>query len=66
MRIERLDLVAFGSFTDVALDLSSPGLQVVYGPNEAGKTTARAAVSNLLYDFDFRTTYAFVHPMSKL
>ncbi|EQD63638.1 hypothetical protein B1B_06940, partial [mine drainage metagenome] len=24
------------------------------------------AVSNLLYDFDLRTTYAFVHPMSKL
>jgi len=66
MRIERLDLVAFGNFTDVVLDLASPGLQVVYGPNEAGKTTARAAVSNLLYDFDLRTTYAFVHPMSKL
>ncbi|MHB1511179.1 MAG: ATP-binding protein [Acidimicrobiales bacterium] len=66
MRIERLDLVAFGNFTDVVLDLCSPGLQVVYGPNEAGKTTARAAVSNLLYDFDLRTTYAFVHPMSKL
>ncbi|MHB1598154.1 MAG: AAA family ATPase [Acidimicrobiales bacterium] len=66
MRIERLDLVAFGNFTDAVLDLSSPGLQVVYGPNEAGKTTARAAVSNLLYDFDLRTTYAFVHPMSKL
>lgn len=66
MRVERIDLVAFGKFTDVALDLSAPGLQVVYGPNEAGKTTARAAVSNLLYDFELRTTYAFVHPMSKL
>ena len=66
MRIERLDLVAFGNFTDVVLDLSVPVLQVVYGPNEAGKTTARAAFSNLLYDFNLRTTYAFVHPMSKL
>ena len=27
---------------------------------------ACAAVSNLLYDFDVRTTYAFVHPMNKL
>lgn len=66
MRIERLDLLAFGNFTDVALDLSAPGLQLIYGPNEAGKTTARGAVSNLLYDFDVRTAYAFVHPMSKL
>jgi uncharacterized protein YhaN len=66
MRIDRLDLVAFGNFTDVVLDLSAAGLQILYGPNEAGKTMARAAVSNLLYDFDLRTTYAFIHPMSKL
>jgi uncharacterized protein YhaN len=66
MRIERLDLVAFGNFTDVVIDLSEPGLHVVYGPNEAGKTIARAAISNLLYDFDLRTPYAFVHPMNKL
>jgi uncharacterized protein YhaN len=66
MRIERLDLVAFGNFTDVSLNLSAPGLQIIYGPNEAGKTTARAAISNLLYDFDVRTAYAFVHPMAKL
>lgn len=66
MRIERLDLVAFGNFTDIVLDLSAPGLQVIYGPNEAGKTTARSAISNLLYGFDLRTPYAFVHPMSKL
>jgi uncharacterized protein YhaN len=66
MRIDRLDLIAFGNFTDVVLDLSAVGLQIVYGPNEAGKTTARAAVSNLLYGFDLRTTYAFIHPMNKL
>lgn len=66
MRIERLDLVAFGNFTGTVVDLSAPGLQVLYGPNETGKTTARAAVVNLLFDFDLRTPYAFVHPMSKL
>lgn len=66
MRIERLDLVAFGPFTATSLDLSAPGLQVVYGPNEAGKSTARAAVSTLLYDFELRSPYAFVHPLAKL
>ncbi len=66
MRIERLDLVAFGPFTAASLDLSAPGLQVVYGPNEAGKSTARAAVSTLLYDFELRSRYAFVHPLAKL
>ena len=66
MRIDRLDLVAFGNFTDASLDLSSPGLQIIYGANEAGKTTARSAIFNLLYDFDFRTQFDFVHPMAKL
>ncbi len=66
MRIDRLDIVAFGNFTDTSIDLSAPGLQIIYGPNEAGKTTARSAILNLLYDFDFRTHFDFVHPMAKL
>ncbi len=66
VRIDRLDIVAFGNFTDTSLDLSSPGLQIIYGANEAGKTTARSAIFNLLYDFDFRTQFDFVHPMARL
>jgi len=36
MIIERLDLIAFGQFTGVALDLSAgPNrFHIVYGPNE--------------------------------
>jgi uncharacterized protein YhaN len=66
VRIERLDLIAFGNLTDVSVDLAQPTLHIVYGPNRAGKSTARAAVSNLLYGFDLRTTYAFRHPMNAL
>lgn len=66
MRIELLNLTAFGCFTDVELDLSSPGLHIVYGPNEAGKTTALEAVDNLLFDIPMRTTYDFVHTKDKL
>jgi uncharacterized protein YhaN len=61
MRIERLDLIAFGPFTDVVLDLDGPGFQVIFGPNEAGKTTARAAIANLLFGIELRTPYDFVH-----
>lgn len=61
MRIERLDLTAFGCFTDRSLDLSAPGVHIVAGPNEAGKSTARHAVGQLLYGIDLRTTYNFVH-----
>jgi uncharacterized protein YhaN len=66
VRIERLDLIAFGNLADVSVDLAKPLLHIVYGPNRAGKSTARAAVSNLLYGFDLRTTYAFRHPMNAL
>ncbi|MHB8431629.1 MAG: AAA family ATPase [Acidimicrobiales bacterium] len=61
MRIERLDLTAFGHFTDHVLELDGSGLQVIFGPNEAGKTTARAAIANLLFGIEMRTTFDFVH-----
>ena len=62
MRIERLDLTAFGHFTDHVLELDGPGLQVIFGPNEAGKTTARTAIANLLFGIEMRTRFDFVHP----
>ena len=43
MRIDRVEAHAFGPFTDRALDLQ-PGLTVVHGPNEAGKSTWHAAI----------------------
>lgn len=61
MRIARLDLTAFGPFTDRSLDLSTPGVHVVHGPNEAGKSSALAALSALLYGIPNRTTHDFVH-----
>ena len=44
MRIERLDLTRFGMFTDVVLELLPVGVNVIVGANEAGKTTAMAAI----------------------
>ena len=61
MRIHRLDLTRFGPFTDKTLDLSAPGTHLVVGQNEAGKTTAMAAVAQLLYSIPVRTTHAFLH-----
>src|SRR5260370_40811751 len=42
VRIESVTSVAFGPFRNVALEFS-PGLTVVYGPNEAGKSRWHAA-----------------------
>ena len=43
MRVERVIAHAFGPFRDERLDLA-PGLTVVAGPNEAGKSTWHAAL----------------------
>lgn len=61
MRIERLDLLAFGPFTDLSLPLGAPGVHIVYGPNEAGKSTALRALHDLFYKIPKQTPYDFVH-----
>lgn len=64
MRIASLDLIAFGRFSDQQLTFEriSPDFHLVYGPNEAGKTTAVEALRSLLYGIEERTPYAFLHP----
>ena len=54
MWLARLDLLAFGRFTDVRLHFDR-GLHIVYGPNEAGKTTTLRAIRQLMFGFDERT-----------
>ncbi|WP_437754023.1 AAA family ATPase [Sorangium sp. So ce1389] len=63
MKILELHLLAFGPFTDLRLDFSSPsaGLHVIYGPNEAGKSTALRAIRGLLYGIPHITPDAHVH-----
>ena len=68
MRFLDLDLVAYGPFTDVSLDLSAggQGLHVVYGPNEAGKSAALRAVHAVLFGIPGQTTDNFTHDYAKL
>ncbi len=63
MRIRRLDLLRFGHFCDGVLDVSDGGarLHVVYGPNEAGKSTALAAIGDLLFGIPMQSPYNFLH-----
>jgi len=68
MKIERLDILAFGSLRDVSLELagSAPCLHVVYGPNEAGKSTALRALGGLFYGIPENTKDAHSMEPSKL
>lgn len=68
MKIKRLDLLAFGPFTKKSLDMSEgkPGLHVVQGPNEAGKSSTLRALKAWLFGIDARSTDNFVHDHKQL
>ena len=68
MKILALRLTAFGPFTDRELDLSAGnhGLHVIFGPNEAGKSSALRALHALLYGIPAQTDDAFLHPYGEL
>ena len=71
MKIRSLNLTAFGPFTGRELVFAGDGipsgaLHVVYGANEAGKSTALRAVSGLLFGIGTQTTDAFLHQMTDL
>lgn len=63
MKILRLDLLAFGPFTEreLTFEAGEYGLHVVYGPNEAGKSSALRALRQLLFGIETRTTDNFLH-----
>ena len=59
MRLLSLELEKFGAFADLRIAFRPDArLHVVYGPNEAGKSTALAAVGALLFGVPERTPYA--------
>ncbi len=48
MRLKRLILQGFGRFVGETLDLT-PGLNIIFGPNEAGKSTVQRFIVGMLY-----------------
>lgn len=68
MKIDILRLRAFGPFTDKDVDFSGNGhgLHIVFGPNEAGKSTALRAMLGLLYGFGHTVEDAWLHDYKKL
>ena len=66
MRVNKLNLAAFGPFTDRMMEFSEKGLHIVYGRNEAGKSSALRGLKALLYGIDERTLDNFLHANEKL
>ena len=62
MRIARLHLRAYGHFTDHSLDFGpEPGLHLVYGDNETGKSTTLRALSSVLFGYPHEVVDGFKH-----
>ncbi|OQW95892.1 MAG: hypothetical protein BWK79_00830 [Beggiatoa sp. IS2] len=63
MKILQLELNAFGPFTEAKLNFpTQPSeLHVIYGANEAGKSTLRRALTHFFFGIPERTTDAYLH-----
>ena len=63
MRLSRLDLLRYGRFTDTTFEFpkATHDFHVIYGPNEAGKTTALSAIEDLLFGIPTQSPYNFLH-----
>ena len=68
MRISRLDLLRYGSFSDrsISLPAGECDFHLLVGPNEAGKSTLRSAILDLFFCIETRTRYNFLHPNSDM
>lgn len=72
MRLRQLNLDLFGGFTGKQFDfgprrdVGTTDFHVIYGPNEAGKTTTMEGYLRLLYGFPHREPYDFLHQRKNL
>ena len=67
MKIEQIDLKAYGHFTAQRLTLgSAANLHIICGPNEAGKTTLWRAINGALFGIPERSPDGFLHAARKL
>ncbi len=71
MRLRRLDLIRYGHFTDYVLELgakpaNTSDFHIVYGPNEAGKSTAFEGYLDFLFGIPSRSGYNFLHDYNSM
>ncbi|HSW17346.1 MAG TPA: AAA family ATPase, partial [Ramlibacter sp.] len=68
MRLRALELIRYGKFTDASLAFPAAAhdFHLVVGRNEAGKSTVRGAISELLFGMPRSSPMGFVHAQSEL
>ena len=63
MKIERLELKNFGKFRDASVELKD-GLNVLYAPNETGKSTLAGFIRYMLYGFPKNERSSATNPIT--
>ncbi|SJM95274.1 conserved hypothetical protein [Crenothrix polyspora] len=68
MRFHRLDLIKYGKFSDRSVEFpaAKQDFHLIVGPNEAGKSTLRSAIVDLLFGIPSRSPLSFLHPLNEL
>ena len=68
MRLRRIDLLRYGHFTghSFGLPVGKMDFHVVFGPNEAGKSTVLSAIEALLFGVPMHSPYNFLHNYSSM
>ena len=68
MKIKCIRLAAYGPFTDTSIDLSDSGsnFHILFGSNEAGKSSALRAIRHMFFGIPTRTADSFLHGYSSL
>jgi uncharacterized protein YhaN len=68
MRFQRLRIPAFGPFTnlDLSFSVSDCDLHVIYGENEAGKSSLLRAIRDLLFGIHTQSPDNFLHAYKEL
>ncbi len=62
MKIDQIDLKAYGHFTNRSLGLNgNANFHIICGPNEAGKTTLWRAINGALFGIPDRSQDTFLH-----
>lgn len=66
MRLLDLNIENYGVYTARHFDFSGPGFRLIYGPNEAGKTTLLQLIREALFGFPHVSPYVFENHTGKL
>ena len=64
MKITDVQIDGFGVWSDLKLNHMSESMSVLYGPNEAGKTTLLHFLRSVLYGYDAERRSRYLPPVN--